>query len=275
MTKGNEMTVRPVAAPVTQENWITIQAIAPVAQASRMFGVTQEQAAIVMLKGHELGLGMATAFEFIHVISDRPSLAPKGALALIHASGMLKRLSIEDLADAQGNPTACRVMMERNNGFTYTATFTIDDAERAGIVKAGSGWDKYPANMLRWRAIGYCADIVFPDVCGGLMRPDEAGAIVDSEGEPVRVVEAKAMPVQTATELPIPTGPDKTAQLVEEIVSKPSSADDDLVGYGSITALLEHWTAEQVMVANEGRIPASAQECIAAAKKLLAEVEDA
>ena len=274
MTKGNEMTVRPVAAPVTQENWITIQAIAPVAQASRMFGVTQEQAAIVMLKGHELGLGMATAFEFIHVISDRPSLAPKGALALIHASGMLKRLSIEDLTDAQRNPTACRVMMERNNGFTYTATFTIDDAERAGIVKAGSGWDKYPANMLRWRAIGYCADIVFPDVCGGLMRPDEAGAIVDSEGEPVRIVEA-APSGSISDKVPQPKPMPVPPQVTEEVESRAAPADDDLVGYGSITALLEHWTAEQVMVANEGRIPASAQECIATAKRLLAEVEDA
>jgi len=171
--------------PITSDAWQTIQAIAPVATASRMFGVTEQQAAVVMLKGYELGLGLASAFEFIHVIDSKPSISPKGALALIHQSGELAHLEIHDLTDAQGAPTRCKVTMKRKNGFEYTTEYSMADAQRAGVVKDKSGWEKYPANMLRWRAVGYCADVVFPDVVGGLYRPEELGAEVDAEGEPV------------------------------------------------------------------------------------------
>lgn len=171
--------------PITSQTWEMIQSIAPVAAAARMFGVTKEQAAVVMLKGHELGLGLASAFEFIHVIDSKPSISPKGALALIHQSGELAALKIEDLTDTKSTPTRCKVTMKRKNGFEYTVEFSMADAQRAGVVKDKSGWEKYPANMLRWRAVGYCADVVFPDVVGGLYRPEELGAEVDADGEPV------------------------------------------------------------------------------------------
>jgi len=171
--------------PVTPQVWEIIKNVAPVATASRMFGVTEQQAAVVMLKGHELGLGLASAFEFIHVIDSKPSISPKGALALIHQSGELTHLEIHDLTDKDGVPTRCKVTMKRKNGFEYTTEYSMADAQRAGVVKDKSGWEKYPANMLRWRAVGYCADVVFPDVVGGLYRPEELGAEVDAEGEPV------------------------------------------------------------------------------------------
>jgi len=175
--------------PVTTgDTWATIKAIAPVAQASRMFGVTIEQASIVMLKGHELGLGLAGAFEFIHVIDGKPSISPKGALALIQRSGELAGLEIHDLTDGKGTPTRCKVTMKRKNGFEYTVEYSMADAQRAGVVKDKSAWEKYPANMLRWRAVGYCADVVFPDVLGGLMRPEELGAEVNAEGAPIEAV---------------------------------------------------------------------------------------
>lgn len=164
----------------TLQVWQTIQSIAPVAQASRMFGVTIEQAAIVMLTGYELGLGLAAAFKFIHVIDGKPSLSPQGALALIQKSKELDGLKITD------GPDYCECWMKRKSGFEYIARFTMDDANRAGLVKDKSGWSKYPSNMLRWRAIGYCADIVFPDITGGLDAPEELGAAVDQSGEPIK-----------------------------------------------------------------------------------------
>ena len=125
--------------PVTPQVWEIIKNVAPVATASRMFGVTEQQAAVVMLKGHELGLGLASAFEFIHVIDSKPSISPKGALALIHQSGELAHLEIHDLTDAQGVPTRCKVTMKRRNGLEYTTEYSMADAQRAGIVKDKSG----------------------------------------------------------------------------------------------------------------------------------------
>lgn len=180
MTEERFLAVR----QTTMDVWALIQSIAPASLQSRLFGVaTVEQAAMIMLKGHELGLGLAASFEFIVVIEGKPSVTPKGALALIYQSGQLAGMKIENIINDKNEPWACKVWMKRINGFEYTAVFTMDDAQRAGLVKDKSGWDKYPANMLRWRAIGYCADIVFPDVIGGMLRPEELGATVNAEGD--------------------------------------------------------------------------------------------
>ena len=251
-----------IASPETVS---VIQSLAPTIQAARMFGVTEEQAAVVMLAGYELGLGMATAFQMIHVIDSKPSLSPKGALALIHQSGELTELKIEDLTDSRGNPTRCKVTMKRKNGFEYTSEFSMADAERAGIVKPLSGWEKYPANMLRWRAVGYCADVVFPDVIGGLLRPEELGVDVNADGAPIEgtwtVQESRAQAKPQAPPSPAKSAPAAPPMPAEE-------AKQEL----TVHDLLEHgFTAEEIMVANEGLIPDTSEKCQEVLTKLEAQ----
>ena len=238
--------------PVTKESWDVIQSIAPVVQASRMFSTTIEQAAVVMLKGHELGLGLASSFEYIHVIDSKPSLAPKGALALIQRSGELAGLKIDEQVDGKGDPTSCAVWMKRTNGFEYTATFTMADAKRAGLVKDGGGWDKYPANMLRWRAIGYCADIVFPDVTGGMYQPEELGADVDEEGGPIEGTWEVA----------------ETPSVAIEVDNAPVDVEDDTPPAITLDSLIEKWGAEAIMSAMSGKIPQTEDELAVAAAAL-------
>lgn len=173
-----------VKRELTPDTWNMIQQIAPVMQKSRLFGVaTVEQATAIMLKGHELGLQLTASFDFIVAIQDKPSLIPRGALALILNSGEYAGITIDDQRNDKGQPTACTVTMKRKNGFTYTATYTMDDAKQADLIKPGSGWAKYPSNMLRWRAVGYASDVVFPDVTGGLKRADELGADITPDGD--------------------------------------------------------------------------------------------
>lgn len=278
----------------TRDDWILIQAVAPVATASRMFGVTEEQAAIVMLKAHELGLGLAAAFEFVHVIQERPSLAPKGALALIHRSGLLAEMKILEEEDQQGAPVACTVTMKRaDSGFAYTVQFSMSDAEAAGLVKPGSNWISYPRNMLRWRAIGYCADIVFPDLLGGMYRPEEVAAI-EGMDLPVNVVDGKLTlpPAQSVKRTAEPAvesvagveaetaEPEPQAGAVAETEAKVEKASPEAeptakpasaaaAAYKSVTDLVAKWPAEQVMAANEGKIPATPADCQRVAARLL------
>lgn len=221
--------------PLTQDVWAMIQAIAPVMKDSRLFGVaTEAQAAAVMLKGHELGLSLTASFEFIHVIESKPTLAPRGALALILGSGLCDGIDIRDESDDKGNPTGCSVTMKRKGGMTYTARFTLADAERAGLKKSGSGWDKYPALMCKWRAIGFAADVVFPDLLNGLKRADELGADLDPNGD---VIEG-SWKVQGSQPAPVAS------------VSQLDPAK-------RLNGLIETYGAEAIMKANGGRIPAT------------------
>lgn len=231
---GTGLTIR--HAPLTPSVWSMIQAIAPVIHKSRLFGAgSPEQAATIMLKGFELGLPLAASFEFIHVVQGKPTLNPRGALALIQRSGELEAIEITDA------PDSCTVHMKRTNGFDYTLTFTMEDAKRTGQVKAGSAWDAYPANMLRWRAIGFCADVVFPDVIGGLRRADELGALIDASGE---FVEGEWAPVT----LPAESAPALT-----------------------LDGLVNQYGADAVMAAAGGQIPQTHDELAAVAALLAAD----
>lgn len=202
MSEEKTLTVR---QNLTPETWQMITQIAPVMAGSRLFGVASpEAAAAIMLKGFELGLSLTASFEFIHVIDGKPGLSPRGALALIQQNENFDGLDIKDITDANGHPYACRVTMKRKNGFTYAAEFNMDDARRAGLVKNGSGWEKYPANMLRWRAVGYVSDVVFPDVLGGMKRVDELGASITPEGDAAKSFVIEAAPEQTPQKEEIP-----------------------------------------------------------------------
>lgn len=237
----NEQTTALAVRPLTPDVWQMIEAVAPAMHLSRFYGVTsKEAAAAIMLKGYELGLGLAAAFEFVQIVMGKPTLIPRGALALIHQSKELAGMKITEA------PNSCTVWMKRRNGFEYTLTFTMQDAQRAGVVKPGSAWESYPANMLRWRTIGFVADVVFPDLLGGLKRADELGADLDSAGN---VVEGEWKTVEPTT--------------VQATV-EPTTTDVPFTLDGLVTV----YGAEAVMVAAGGRIPASVEEVAAVAATL-------
>lgn len=236
--------------PLTPDVWTMIQMVAPTVKDSRLFGVaTAEQAAAIMLKGHELGLGLTASFEFIHVIDSKPTLSPRGALALILNSPLLDKIEIRDETDQAGNPTGCSVMMARKGGLTYTARFTLEDAKRAGLMKSGSGWEKYPANMLRARAVGFCADMVFPDILNGMKRSDELGADLTPDGEVIEgswSVKTSSQPAPAPVVQPAPVAP----------------AQPDPVAW--LNQLAQQYGAQAVIDANGGKIPATVEELGAA-----------
>lgn len=227
-----------VKRELTADTWGMIERIAPVMQKSRLFGVaTAEQAMAIMLKGHELGLQLAASFEFVAVIQDKPSLIPRGALALILNSSEYAGMTIDDQRNDKGVPIACSVTMKRKNGFSYTATYTMEDAKLADLVKPGSGWAKYPANMLRWRAVGYCADVVFPDIIGGMKRADELGADITPDGD-----------VITGTWSKVESKPQEPQITLNELIAK--------------------YSAQSILLVNNNTIPATPEQIKEVAEKL-------
>jgi hypothetical protein len=213
-----------------------IQRIAPVLKESRLFGVaTDAQAVAILLKGYELGLSFTASFEFIHVIEGRPSLSPRGALALILNSPDYAGIEITD------EPDACTVTLRRRNGLVYTSRFTMEDAKRADLIKERSGWERYPANMLRWRAIGFASDVVFPDITGGLKRADELGADLTPEGD---ILDGDWSLPPSVEESTTPTS------------SVPSPTEGGGVDVGRLGELTKRWGAAAILQANGGKFPA-------------------
>lgn len=193
-----------VKQQITLNTWQMLREAAPIMHRSRFFGVSSEEQAIaIMAKGYELGLGMTTSFEYIVVIENKPTLIPRGALALAYQSGQVENFKVIDTADDKGQPYSCTVSGHRIGGNEYSVTFSMDDAKRAGLLITSSGkkaanWEHYPANMLKWRAVGFWLDIVFPDVQGGMKRADEFGATVDASGNVIEgTVVQESAPIHT------------------------------------------------------------------------------
>lgn len=251
MTQQTALAVRPQLTP---DVWQMIQTVAPVIKASRLFGVaSDEQAAAVMLKGYELGLSLTASFEFVHVIDGKPGLAPRGALALILNSPLCEAVEIENETDAKGAPVGCRVMMKRKGGLTYTARYTLEDAKRAGLVKQNSGWEKYPAQMCQWRAVGFAADVVFPDVLNGMKRADEYGADLTPDGD---VIEGSWQPSGSISMggVNLTAGRSNGAQPpAAASVSQPDPA-------ARLRAMVDRYGAVAIMEANGGKIPGTNDE---------------
>lgn len=213
---------------LTPTIWEMIKSIAPTMKDARYFGVSRtEQAEAIMLKGHELGLPLTSSFDYIHAIQDKLSLSPKGALALIYRSGLLESIEIKHSDDPKS--VYVEVAMKRRGGLSHTRKFSVEDAKTAGIYKNKGGWENYPINMCQWRAVGYCIDVLFPDVTGGLYRFEELGGEITPDGEAI-----------------------VTEWSVEE-PSKPELTINDLLADG--------YTAEQIMSANNGIIPNTTAEC--------------
>ena len=187
-----------------------------------------------MLKGYELGLSITASFEFVQVVQGKPSLAPRGALALLHNSPEITTLAITRLTDGQGAFVGYQCHMARRNGFAHTVQFTLADAQRAGVVKSGSGWANYPENMCLWRAVGFCADVVAPDITAGmttLMKAPEQYGVSLSQGGDIIDVTPVTAPVPPIVPL-IPT----------------------------LDELLILFDADTILAANGGRIPATDDE---------------
>jgi hypothetical protein len=248
MSEQTALTVRQSLSPAT---WEMINQVAPAMYRSRLFGVASpEQAAAVMLKGYELGLSLTASFELVQVVQGKPALSPRGALALLHGHPECAGIKIEDQVDKAGNPVACKVWMKRRNGFEYAVTFTMDDARRAGLIKKDSGWEKYPANMLRWRATGYCADVVFPDILGGLKRADEFGADITPDGD---VIEG-------TWSTTVEAGPEDAAAILQQLVDFYGAEAVLQAGGGSLPATLDEVKAVAVRLMEEGGEPPSTPE---------------
>lgn len=194
-TKNKQTAIEPVAPlaiqtaatrELTPAIWRMIETMAPVMYKAHLFGVqSPEQAAAIMLKGYECGFSMTASFDFVQVIQGKPSVAPRGAMALLLSSPLIEAIEITRLED-KGKFYGYECTMKRSGkNFKHTSRFTLEDATRAGLVKPDSGWQKYPENMCLWRAVGFAADVVAPDVTAGmttLMKAPEMYGVALTEG---------------------------------------------------------------------------------------------
>lgn len=157
---------------------------------------TSEQAIIIMLKGKEIGIPPMQAFSSIAVVSGKPTMSAELMLSMIYrnVSGAIVDFIKTDSSE-------CVIEAKRPNGKRTKFSFTMKDAETAGLTEKPGPWKQYPAAMLRARCISSMARAMFPDALSGIVyTPEELGAEVDGDGEILNIKDAT--PVQVAIVAP-------------------------------------------------------------------------
>ena len=113
----------------------------------------------IALRAREMGM---SPFEAIYGVFSNV----QGKLTMsAELMGSLIRRSGHKLEIKQSSNTICEIKGTRaDTGESYTAVFTLDEARVAGLVRSGSGWEKYPSDMLYARCISRLRRRLFQDI---------------------------------------------------------------------------------------------------------------
>ena len=159
--------------------------------------------------GMEMGLAPMQALQNIAVINGKPSVYGDAMMALVQASSVCE--DIEERMEGEGTPNPQAVCVAYRKGRKpVIATFSREDAQRAGLWGKQGPWTAYPKRMLQMRARGFALRDAFPDVLKGLISAEEAQDYPD---------EAKPRPVaKSANPLDMVAKPEPVAIESVEVV---------------------------------------------------------
>lgn len=132
--------------------------------------------------GEMLGLSTMAAITGVHVIDGKPTASAGLISALVRRAGHRLRVT-------GSNKTAtCVIIRSDDPGHPFEVTWTLKkdgdhpSAEEAGLLSKDV-WKKYPASMLKSRAITQCARDACEEALFGLhYTAEELGADVDEDG---------------------------------------------------------------------------------------------
>jgi len=153
------------------------------AVASKMYkGIGDESAVMmIMLAARELGLPpMQCLNGGINIINGKIEISARMMSAMVRRAG--HQIKIKESTD-----TSCTLLGRRNDEADWVAvTYSVADAQRAGLVKPGGGWVKNPKDMCFARCISRLSRQLFSDVIGigyveGEIKPAEAEVIVPDD----------------------------------------------------------------------------------------------
>jgi len=164
-------------------------------------GYTVEKTQAILMMAMERGIPPIFGLQTIAPLpSGKLMIEGKALLSLIHQSGKLADAPKFEYTNADG--MTCTITMKRKGHATpYVQSFSLEDAKIAGLT-GKDNWKKYPKIMLKWRALALIANEAFPDVCAGMVTPDEAEEIEATfhpTPQEAQAVEAKTEPLDIAS----------------------------------------------------------------------------
>lgn len=179
--------------------------------ASNLFpGLTLEAAVVKIIAGEELGIGPMAAIKGIDVIEG--NLGFRGNLV----ATLVKQHPVYDYRVTEKTNERCEIEFgpgpapgkdKKGDWLPWpemygASEFTIEDAERAGLIKPKSNWEKWPRAMCFNRALTEGVRAFIPDVTAGApaYTDDEIREVITVDSE-VEEVAQEALPEERVAAL--------------------------------------------------------------------------
>jgi len=148
----------------------SLRAFAADVASSRMFPqiTTAEQAIVVIAWGQNLGVPAMIALTQAYVVHGRVGWGAQFIAGLVKNNPSCEKFYVAETDDKHAT-----IVYKRKGEPEGRYSFTIERAQKMGLIKPGGPWDKIPATMCRWAAMRECARMVWPDIVTGVYTPDE------------------------------------------------------------------------------------------------------
>lgn len=155
----------------------------------KSFGNKPSNVFACIMLGRELGIGAMSAMANIAVVNGRASLWGELVVGLIRSSGLCQKLVKK--VEGSGKTLSVTVIGQRKGDTTDTIeTFTWADAENAGLASKET-YQKYPKDMLYWKAMNRIGKFLWPDVLKGLNIREVAEEMATEFVGQVEILDAK------------------------------------------------------------------------------------
>lgn len=230
---GDEMSLVASNIP-TDHEMMVYHTMAEQAVNSKMYKGIGEKAGVmmIMLAARELGVPPMQALNRgLNIINGTVEISARMLGALIRKSG--HQFIPKKLTD-----TECIMWGKRaDNGQELEVSFTFAEAQKAGLVKPGGGWVKWPKDMLFARSLSRLARQLFSDVIGiGYVE----GEIAPSDFKP----DIPSIPSDPSTPEIIDV---KTAPIDFNVVLNALHEEDKFLMMKYLNVVMEHfsWSEEE------------------------------
>lgn len=135
--------------------------------------------------GLEVGMSVSQALQQVIPINGVTSIKGDGAMALIQNSGLCVSWKEEITGSIEKEDYTVKITAKHKNGREKTVDFSVNDAKRLGLWVTAEmvqkndalrhgGWWKVPKRMIAYRALGFMARDLFPEVMQGMYTEEEA-----------------------------------------------------------------------------------------------------
>jgi hypothetical protein len=190
---------------------------------------------VVVMSGAEIGIAPMAALRLHHVIEGTPRLSAEGIRVVINSSPDCEYFEFTESSD-----TRSTWIGKRRGRPEKTVTWTIERARKAGLLREGSNWIKYPDDMLNARASMQLGRLVWPHVMAGMQSTEETldGDAIDAvftESPAPRVFVAPARPAEPG---PVnwvaaaPTASDEAQRVVDKVIAESKAVETAKRGPG-------------------------------------------